>query len=90
MSAIHTQFVGRKHPWTSLDVQWQLDDVDTLAASHQSKGKRNDLRLFRFRPCGALTGFSGSAFHELVDRQQSRFLILAAVLAVVWLVFWFV
>ena len=71
MAALRTELVKRRHAYTSEDVPWEiLPGKSGVAISRCIHGK----------------GLHGTSAHVAAERRQNRFLRLAAILAIVWLV----
>jgi len=89
MSAVRTSLVTRNHAWTGADVPWRLEMEGAPDASAPA-AERDRWRLFHYLSGGGLSACGSSSARALVYRRQERFLFLAGVLAVLWLIFWIV
>lgn len=74
---IPTSFVTRSHPYTSVDVPWQMDD--TGASS-----------LFRYLRGGGSRAFGSSSLAEMRSRRQLRFLWIFGAISALYAVLWVV
>ncbi|MGN0851882.1 MAG: hypothetical protein ACI4Q3_00740 [Kiritimatiellia bacterium] len=90
MAAVRTRLVTRDHAYTSADVPWELDVVNDPRGTEQALGSRSGWRLFHYLSGGGLRAFGRSSAVAAVYRRQDRFWCCLGVLAVLWLVFWFV
>ena len=72
---ILTELVSMDHEYTSVDVPWQIDD---------DEGKK----LFRYLRSGGVRAFGCTSHEAARFRRQTRFLIIFAVLSVLWLLLW--
>ena len=70
---IHTELVVDDHEYTSVDVPWQID------------GEDGNPRLFRYLRSGGVRAFGTTSREVERVRRQNRFLLAAAVFAVIWL-----
>lgn len=77
MSAVRTSMVKRRHAYTSVDIPWDMD-------------KASDSRFFRYLRGGGLRTFGTSSLRELRAYRQTRFLVFAAIVFVIWCVLFFV
>ena len=84
MGGIHTEFVSDAHAYTRLSSPWLLD-VYTEAKGETTTGKKFGWKLFHYIAGGGMKFFGRSVEQELADAQQTRFLVVAAVLGAVWL-----
>ena len=75
VKGIHTELVSHDHEYTSVDVPWQMDDNGAPT-------------LFRYLRGGGVKAFGLTSHQVARDRRQTRFLILFAVFAFVWLILW--
>ncbi len=89
MAALRTSLVKRRHAYTSADIPWSMD-VDTSKDGEAARISPNRWRLFRYLAGGGMRAFGRPSVHALQLRRQERFLWIAGVLAVFWLVFSFV
>lgn len=89
MSAVRTSLVTKDHAWTGADVPWDLD-TDAVPAPVASEAERVRWRLFHYLSGGGLSACGSSSARALVMRRQGRFLAVAGVLAVLWIVFWII
>ncbi len=69
--------VKRRHAYTSVDLPWDMDEA-------------SDSKFFRYLRGGGMRAFGTSSARELRVFRQNRFLIVAAVVILVWLSFFFV
>lgn len=74
MAALRTELVKRRHSYTSEDVPWEI------------VSRRSGFVLSR---CIHGKGLHGTSAYAAVVRRQNRFLRLAAALAAVWMVLYF-
>lgn len=86
MAALRTALVKRRHAYTGADIPWSMD-VDAVGAAGSAGADRVKWRLFRYLSGGGMRAFGRPSGQELLIRRQTRFLWLAAVLAVCWVVF---
>ena len=89
MAALRTSLVKRRHAYTSADVPWSMD-VDSSIEGAEEGADPSRGRLFRYLAGGGMRAFGRPSGHLLQLRRQERFLWIAGVLAVFWLVFSFV
>lgn len=78
MSRMRPTFVTRSHPYTSVDVPWQIDD-----AQHTST-------LFRYLRGGGLRAFGVTSASVARERRQRRFMWIAGIVAAVYISFLFI
>ena len=72
VKGIHTELVTHDHAYTSVDVPWQIDEDGGSP-------------LFRYLRGGGVSAF-GRTSHEVArSRRQTRFLVVFAVAAAVWM-----
>ena len=82
MAAVRTTLVTRKHAYTGEDVPWMMDVAGTASGTRD--------RLFHLLSGGGMQTFGTPRSVYRVQYRQARFLGIASVLAVLWLVFLFV
>ena len=85
MSAVHVQPVPVAHGYTRSDVPWQIDEGrrgDVCGAN----GRRFSWRIFHYLSGGGMKMFGRTVLQEERSRRQTRFLVFASVLAVMWAV----
>lgn len=87
MSGIHTTVVGDAHPYTHSKSPWRLEAY-TQAHGETSSGKRFGWKLFHYLSGGGMRTFGRTVGQDEVLTRQRRFLIVAGVLGVLWLVAW--
>ena len=75
MKRICTGLVANEHEYTSVDVPWEID-VD--------QGRK----LFRYLRSGGVKAFGCTSQKAAQVRRQSRFLVVFAVMASIWLLLW--
>ena len=78
-------FVKKPHEWTAAPIPWDMPDSDS--ADSDDAGH---LHLFRLLGGGALRSFHTASRELLRERRQDRFLVFAAAILVLWLVFLFI
>ncbi len=88
MAALRTALVKRRHAYTGADIPWSMD-VDAVEGAGPDASDQVKRRLFRYLSGGGMRAFGRPSGQELLARRQTRFLWLAAVLAVCWVVFSF-
>lgn len=86
MSLVQTQPIGPRNPWTTIDLGWPFD----YHVDGQTAKQREDSEFVNLLASGGLKLISRSYRYDLVARKQTRFLRVAFVLGLLWLVFWFV
>ena len=89
MAAVRTSLVTKDHAWTGEDVPWRLDTEEGVA-SDAPDSDRAHRRLFRLLSGGGLAACGTSNARTWTIRRQSRFLVFAGFLGVLWVVFWIV
>ena len=75
MGKVHTEIVGDAHAYTRSDVPWAIATART-----------DQDRLVNYISGGGMRIFGRTVHQEEVKRRQVRFLVVAGVLAVAWLV----
>lgn len=75
--AVRTSLVRRRHAYTSVDLPWEIDE-------------EGEARLFRYLRGGGMRAFGTTSARALRMRRQMRFLVVAGVLFVAWVVLFFV
>ncbi len=85
MSKIHTSLVGTLHSYTQSKVPWRLDEYRD-AYGETSKGQRFGWKLFHYISGGGMRTFGRTVQQEELGVRQTRFLVVAGALAVLWLV----
>ena len=75
IKGIHTELVTHDHAYTSVDVPWQMDED-------------GGSQLFRYLRGGGVRAFGRTSHQVARSRRQSRFLIVFAVLSLLWLILW--
>ena len=85
MSAIHTSIVGDAHAYTRSKVPWRLDTYRD-AHGETSKGQRFGWKLFHYISGGGMRTFGRTVQQEELGARQTRFLVVAGALAVLWFV----
>ena len=68
---IHTELVTPTHPYTAVDVPWEIDTE-----------QQNP--LYRYLRGGGVRAFGRSSHEVARSRRQTRFLIIFSVLALFW------
>ena len=89
MAAVRTSLVTKDHAWTGEDVPWYLD-TEGVPAPDASEAERVHWRLFHYLSGGGLSACGSSSARALAYRRQGRFLVLAGVLAALWVIFWII
>ena len=84
MSNIHTSLVGTLHSYTQSKVPWRLDEYQE-AYGETSKGKRFGWKLFHYISGGGMRTFGRTVQQEELGARQTRFLVVAGVVAALWL-----
>ena len=84
MKKIRPTFVSDAHAYTRAKLPWLLDAY-TEAKGETTTGKKFGWKLFHYIAGGGMKFFGRSVEQELADAQQTRFLVVAAVLGAVWL-----
>lgn len=87
MSGIRPSFVGDAHAYTRSKVPWRLDEYQRAEGATKA-GARFGWRLFHYISGGGMRTFGRTVQQEERKARQERFLIAAACVAVVWLVFY--
>ena len=77
MARICTSLVKRNHAYTGEDIPWDMDDSSMSP-------------FLRYLRGGGIRAFGNPASVSVRIRRQNRFLCAMALLAVLWLVFFFV
>jgi hypothetical protein len=85
MSNIHTSLVGTLHSYTQSKVPWRLDEYRE-AQCVTTKGKRFGWKLFHYLSGGGMRTFGRTVQQEELGARQTRFLVVAGLLAALWLV----
>lgn len=78
MSRVLTTLVTRDHPYTSVDVPWQIDDAQNASS------------LFRYLRGGGSRAFGVSSAAVARERRQRRFLWIAGAVATIYISFFFI
>ena len=76
MSKLPTTLVTRNHPYTSIDVPWQMDD------------DRATSPLFRYLRGGGSRAFGMTAEAVARERRQNRFLWMAGAVGALYALLW--
>ena len=84
MSDIHTSLVGTLHSYTQSKVPWRLDEYRD-AYGETSKGQRFGWKLFHYLSGGGMRTFGRTVQQEELGVRQTRFLVVAGVVAALWL-----
>ena len=84
MSDIHTSLVGTLHSYTRSKVPWRLDEYRE-AQCVTTKGKRLGWKLFHYLSGGGMRTFGRTVQQEELGARQTRFLVVAGLLAALWL-----
>jgi hypothetical protein len=87
MSSIHTSLVEVAHSYTRSKVPWRLDEYQD-AHGETTTGKRFGWKLFHYISGGGMRTFGRTVQQEELGVRQTRFLFVAAAVAVAWLVLW--
>jgi len=87
MGDIHTTVVGDAHPYTHSKTPWRLERY-TEAHGETTTGTRFGWRLFHYISGGGMRTFGRTVGQDEVQLRRRRFMIGAAALGVLWLVFW--
>lgn len=83
-SSIHPTLVGDAHSYTRSREPWRMDSY-TAARGRTSSGKVYGWKLFHYLSGGGMRTFGRTVAQEVRSRRQTRFLVVAALLAAVWL-----
>ncbi len=89
MSSIHTSIVESAHSYTRSKVPWRLDEYQE-AHGETSKGTRFGWKLFHYISGGGMRTFGRTVQQEELGARQNRFLVVAGVVAAVWIALMFV
>ncbi len=89
MTRHHSIFVQKRHAYTSSDLPWNLNIDKNAHMDGISVEQRRKWRLFHYLSSEEMSVFGESHAHAIKLRRQSRFMIVAGVLAMLWLLFWF-
>lgn len=84
MSAIHTSMVREAHSYTHSKVPWCLDEYQQ-ASGTTSSGKKFGWRLFHYLSGGGMKTFGRTIQQEEDSFRQNRFLAVAGVFFVIWI-----
>jgi len=87
MSRIPTSLVEMAHSYTRSKVPWRIDEYQE-AHGETSKGKRFGWKLFHYISGGGMRTFGRTVQQEELGVRQSRFLLVAGIVAAAWLVLW--
>ena len=77
MSGLHTSVREDAHAYTRSDSPWILADSESVYG-----------RLIHYISGGGMRAFGRTVRQEEIRRRHRRFLVVAAVFAVLWVVFW--
>lgn len=83
MSGVHVQTVAKAHDYTNSPVPWTIDEGRRVDVCR--RGRRFSWRLFHYLSGGGLSSCGRTVQQEERSRRQSRFLVVAGVLAAGWL-----
>lgn len=86
MRRITTSLVRDAHAYTRSKVPWRIEQNES-AFGETSRGQRFGWKLFHYISGGGMKAFGRTVQQEERDVKQNRFLVFAALLGVVWLVF---
>lgn len=73
-------FVKSRHAWTKVDVPWDLSEDRNVGNA------RFGWRLFHYLRGGGLKAFGSTSLRMVRERRQTRFLVICAVIFVLWLI----
>ncbi len=90
MTRHHSIFVQKRHAYTATDLPWNLDVNKKAIIEGVSAERRKNWRLLHYLSGGGMSVFGESYAHAIKLRRQSRFMIFAGILALLWVLFWFV
>ena len=76
--------VGDAHAYTRSKVPWRLDTYRD-AYGETSKGARFGWKLFHYISGGGMRTFGRTVQQEELNARQNRFLVVAGLLAALWL-----
>jgi len=74
---VHTELVRRDHPYTSVDVPWQMDEDGGTP-------------LFRYLRGGGVRAFGRTSHDAARSRRQTRFFAVFWTLCAIWLLLWLI
>ena len=77
MPPIRTSLVRRRHAYTSVDLPWDMDET-------------GDPQFLRYLRGGGIRAFATTSSREMRARRQTRFLMFAAAVFALWVMFFFV
>ena len=83
-SRIHPTLVSAAHSYTRSSEPWRLDSY-TAASGRTSSGKEYGWKLFHYLSGGGMRTFGRTIAQDVRSRRQTRFLVVAVLLAVIWL-----
>lgn len=78
MARIVTNIVSDAHPYTRSKSRWRLDTA--------AKSARD--RLYHYLSGGGMKAFGRTIKEEEASDSQSRFLAVASVVGIIWMVLW--
>lgn len=79
--------IGQKRPYTRSKAPWILDAYKG-ASGETTKGVKFGWRLFHYLSGGGMKVFGRTIKQEEADIKRTRFLVGAAVFAVIWFLLW--
>ena len=86
---IITSLVRDAHPYTRSKLPWKLES-DRNVHGENSKGVRFVWKLFHYISGGGMKAFGRTIQQEERNARQNRFLTVASVMTVLWILFLFV
>lgn len=87
MKKILPTLVTDAHAYTRSRLPWRLD-ANRKAYGETSTGRRFGWRLFHYLSGGGISAFGRTIQQEEHSYRQSRFLVVAAVLVALEILFW--
>lgn len=83
MSAARVTFLKRKRDYTHAKIPWNLEEY-TEAHGETSTGIKFGWKLFHYISGGGMRTFGRTVRQDEIAYRQRRFLVVAALIALVW------